>query len=60
MDVQKFWKAVLSQRENEIRSYFQQDAFINWHCTNEHFTVEEFIIANFRGTGTAMWKEWNP
>lgn len=54
MDVQKFWKAVLSQRESEIRSYFQQDAVINWHCTNEHFTVEEFIIANCQYPG-----EWD-
>lgn len=54
MDVKKFWKAVLSQKESEIRSYFHQDAVINWHCTNEHFTVDEFIIANCQYPG-----EWD-
>ena len=28
------------------REYFQADAYVNWHCSNEHFTVEEFIRAN--------------
>lgn len=46
MDIQEFWKAVLDQKEQEIRKYFHKGAYINWHCTNEHFTVDEFIIAN--------------
>ena len=46
MEIQEFWKAVLDQNEQEIRKYFHEDAYINWHCTNEHFTVDEFIIAN--------------
>ena len=35
MNIYDFWKAVLDQNENEIRKYFQNDAYINWHCTNE-------------------------
>ncbi len=27
---------------------------MNWHCTNEHFTVDEFIIANCEYPG-----EWD-
>lgn len=46
MDVKGFWKAVLVQNEKEIRKYFHEEAYINWHCTNEHFNVDEFIIAN--------------
>lgn len=46
MNIQQFWSAVLAQRADEIRAYFHADAYINWHCTNEHFTVEEFIRAN--------------
>ena len=46
MNVYKFWKAVLTQDESEIRTYFHPDACVDWHCTNEHFSVDEFIIAN--------------
>lgn len=46
MNIHKFWKAVLVQDEKAIRKYFHNDAYINWHCTNEHFNVDEFIIAN--------------
>lgn len=46
MDVRHFWELVLAQDEQAIRSYFHKDAYVNWHCTNEHFTVDEFIVAN--------------
>lgn len=46
MDIYQFWKDVLEQNAERIRVYFDEDAYINWHCTNERFTVEEFIIAN--------------
>lgn len=46
MDIHKFWRAVLAQDENEIRKFFHNDAYVNWHCTNEHFNVDEFIVAN--------------
>ena len=46
MDIYEFWKAVLAQDAEAIRSCFHENAYINWHCSNEHFTVEEFIIAN--------------
>lgn len=46
MNIYEFWRDVLAQDANRIRSYFDQEALINWQCTNERFTVEEFIIAN--------------
>jgi len=46
MDIQKFWDAVLRQDADAIRKFFHPTAFVNWHNTGEHFTVEEFIRAN--------------
>ena len=54
MNIHKFWEAVLSQDEQKIREYFHKDAYINWHCTNEHFNVHEYIIANCEYPG-----EWD-
>lgn len=46
MNINEFWKAILAQNADEIRTYFHPNAYVNWHCTNERFTVEEFIRAN--------------
>lgn len=54
MDINRFWEAVLKQDAVAIRSYFREDAYVNWHCTNEHFTVEEYIRANCEYPG-----EWD-
>ena len=54
MNVKQFWKAVLAQDEKEIRKYFHKDAYVNWHCTNEHFTIDEYIIANCEYPGSGM------
>lgn len=54
MNIYDFWRNVLSQDEEKIRSYFHKDAYINWHCTNERFNVDEFIIANCEYPG-----EWD-
>ena len=54
MNVRAFWDAVLRQGADAIREYFHPDAWVNWHNTNEHFTVEEFIRANCEYPG-----EWD-
>lgn len=46
MDMKQFWSDVLKQDETAIKTYFHKDATIFWHCTNEQFTLEEFIRAN--------------
>ena len=46
INIDGFIRAVLNQDRAEIRSCFTDDAVINWHCTNECFTVDEYIIAN--------------
>lgn len=52
VDIQGYWQAVLKQNADEIRKYFHADAYINWHNTNEHFSVEEFIRANCEYPGS--------
>lgn len=46
MNIQDFWDAVLRQDAERVRAYFWDNAYVNWHCTNERFTVEEYIRAN--------------
>lgn len=46
MDIKSFWNAVISQDRDALSLYFNEDAVIRWHCTNEEFTVDEYITAN--------------
>ena len=46
MNIQDFWNAVLKQDAEQLHTYFSDSAYINWHCTNEHFTVDEYIRVN--------------
>ena len=52
MNIQNFLNAVLQQDAERLRSFFADSVYINWHCTNEHFTVEEYIQANCEYPGT--------
>lgn len=36
----------IKQNKIQLRTFFHKDAYIRWHCTNEHFTVDEFIQEN--------------
>lgn len=46
MDIKKYWEDVLSKNAVMIKKYFYDNAYINWHNSNEQFTVDEFIRAN--------------
>ena len=46
MDVKAFWRDVLSQNREALQAYFCKDAVIRWHCTNEKFSVQEYIKVN--------------
>lgn len=46
MDIKALWDAIISQDAAELRSFFHPDAVIRWHCSNEQFTLEEYIRAN--------------
>lgn len=54
MNVKDFWRQVLAQRAETIRPYFCPDAVIQWPCTNECFTLEEYLQANCDYPG--QWK----
>ncbi len=46
MNIREYWKATLSQDAQSMKGYFHSNAYIRWHNTNEHFSVDEFIRAN--------------
>lgn len=46
IDMNAYWIFVLKQNADKMREFFQREAYVNWHNTNERFTVEEFIRAN--------------
>lgn len=52
MDIHAFWDAVIRQDAKTIRPFFAPEAVIRWHCSNECFTVEEFIRANCEYPGS--------
>ena len=52
MDASLFLNAVLTQDANQLRSFFHEDAWVEWPCTNEHFTLDEYIRANCEYPGS--------
>ena len=54
MNVEKFWQDVINQNRSSLSSFFCEDVVIRWHCTNEQFTVSEYIQVNCDYPG--KWK----
>lgn len=46
MNIKEYWNAVLRQKPGDIKPFFAENAYVNWHNTNEHFTAREFIKVN--------------
>ena len=46
MDIHSFWNAVIVQDRVSLPAFFCENAVVRWHCTNEQFTVDEYIRAN--------------
>ena len=44
--IREFWKDVILQNAEGMKKYFDDDAFVRWHNTNEHLSAEEYIRAN--------------
>ena len=44
--IRQFFQDVIKQNEAGLKRWFREDAVIRWHCTNEQFTVSEYIQAN--------------
>lgn len=55
-NIQDYWEAVIRKQADTIKKYFHSEAKIQWHNTNESFTVEEFIRANCEYPGEWMGK----
>jgi hypothetical protein len=45
-DADAFFRAVIEQNADALRAFFHQDAWVDWLCTSERFTVDEYIRAN--------------
>ncbi len=43
MDIEKYWECTIAQNKDEMKRFFNKCAYINWHNTNEHFTVDEYV-----------------
>ena len=54
MNVDAFFQAVWTQDAEALASFFASDAYVNWHCSNEHFTAAEYVRANCEYPG-----EWD-
>lgn len=54
MNLEAYWNACLNQEAQEMKIYFNDDAYVRWYNTNEQFTVHEFIRANCEYPG--KWK----
>lgn len=46
MNISSFMRCVIRQDAAALRKFFHPDAVIRWHCSNEQFTVEEYLRAN--------------
>ena len=52
MDFHQYITDIAAQDAQALRGYFHADAEICWPCTDELFTVEEFLRANCEYPGT--------
>lgn len=43
---QAYWARVAAQDRQALGKYFTEDARVRWHCSDEEFTLEEFLSAN--------------
>ncbi|MBQ6478762.1 MAG: nuclear transport factor 2 family protein [Erysipelotrichaceae bacterium] len=54
MDIKTFFEDVIKQDRERLKTYFHENALINWHCSNESFHVDEYIRVNCDYPGS--WK----
>ena len=46
MNIQAFWQDIISQNREKLPAYFHENTVIRWHCSNEQFTVKEYVRVN--------------
>lgn len=54
MDIYKYWEYTLKQDAEMMKIFFDENAKIYWHNTNEEFSLDEFIEVNCKYPG--KWK----
>ena len=47
MEITAYFRDVVKQDAQKLKNYFAKDAKVLWHNTNECFTAEEFIRAEY-------------
>lgn len=52
--MERYWSAVMLQERDKLSAFFTPEATVRWQCSNEQFTVDEFIQANCEYPG-----EWD-
>ena len=52
MDFERYWQDCVRQDKDTLRTWFWPDARIVWPCTDEVFTVEEFLTVNCEYPGS--------
>ena len=52
MDINAFWQAVLDQDREALPRFFHPEAVVRWHCTDEQFTVSEYVRVNCDSPGS--------
>lgn len=57
IDIENYWGCVVRQEEDNLRSFFEKNAVIDWKNTKETFNVEEFIQANCKYPGNWDYKD---
>lgn len=50
------WKVTLAQEETLMKKFFDFNAFVRWHTTNEHYTGNEFMKINYEDQTNGMGK----
>lgn len=46
MNIQSFFDDVIHQDAERLKQFFCDDAVIRWPCSNEQFSVDEYVRAN--------------
>jgi len=54
-----FWEDMNNQNWDKLSPYFSETAMINWHNTNESFSVSEFVLVNSHYPGDWLIKVEN-
>ena len=56
MDLYKYWEVTVKQDADEIKAFFHENAWVNWHNTNSlHWKNISGQTVNIPGAGMHRW-----